>query len=181
MRARHAPVWLPGRVRRRQACNSSSASRISWGGFANGEIPYDAMRSSPNSAYMHPGASAAWDLLHAAALAEGFDLRGSGYRPASAGGHTAGNSNHGWGLAIDVSVLVPGSRYRSEDEAFASAEYRWLQANAAGFGFVNPDFARPVSLGGTGRGGWRGDQCCFLEPWHWEWTAFLTASFEGVR
>ena len=151
------------------------ASQISWGGFVNGQIPYDAMRYSPNSAYLHPGASAAWDQLYAAALAEGFDLRGSGYRPASAGGHTAGRSNHGWGLAIDVTVLVPGGKYATEDAAFASAEYRWLQANAAAYGFVNPDFARPVSLGGTGRGGWRGDRCCFLEPWHWEWTAFLTS------
>ena len=88
------------------------AAQISWGGFANGQIPYDAMRYSPHSAYMHPAASAAWDQLYAAALAEGFDLRGAGYRPASAGGHTAGNSNHGWGLAIDVSVLVPGAQLR---------------------------------------------------------------------
>ena len=151
-------------------------SRISWGGFINGQIPYDAMRYSPHSGYLHPGASAAWDQLYAAALAAGFDLSGSGYRPASAGGHTAGNSNHGWGLAIDVSVLVTGNRYATDDAAFASPEYQWLQANAAAYGFINPDFAKPVSLGGTGRGGWRGDQCCFLEAWHWEWAAFLTST-----
>ena len=152
------------------------ASQISWGGFVNGQIPYEAMRYSPHSAYMHPGASAAWDQLYAAALAEGFDLRGSGYRPASAGGHTAGRSNHGWGLAIDVSVLVPGNTYGTEDAAFASDEYVWLQANGPAYGFINPSFAKPVGLGGTGAGGWRGDQCCFLEPWHWEWTAFLSSS-----
>jgi hypothetical protein len=150
------------------------ASQISWGGYANGQIPYEAMRYSPHSGYLHPAASAAWDQLYAAALADGFDLTGSGYRPASAGGHTAGNSNHGWGLAIDVAVLVTGNRYPTDDTAFASPEYRWLQTHAATYGFVNPAFARPVSLGGTGRGGWRGDRCCFFEAWYWEWTAFLT-------
>jgi hypothetical protein len=133
------------------------------------------MRYSPHSTYLHPSASAAWDQLYAAALAAGYDLRGGGYRPASAGGHTAGNSNHGWGLAIDVTALVPGNRYPDEGAAFASPEYAWLQANAASYGWVNPSWARPVELGGNGRGGWRGDQCCFLEPWHWEWTAFLAA------
>ncbi|MEL6894391.1 MAG: hypothetical protein AAFP84_22565, partial [Actinomycetota bacterium] len=65
------------------------ASHISWGGYTNGQIPLDAMRYSPTSGYMHPAASAAWDQLHAAALADGHDLRGHGYRPASAGGATA--------------------------------------------------------------------------------------------
>ena len=152
------------------------ASRISWGGYANGRIPHEAMRYSPHSAYLHPAASAAWDQLHAAALAEGFDLRGNGYRPASAGGATAGRSNHGWGLAIDVSVLVPGNRYPTTDAAFASPEYQWLQANAATYGWINPVWAKPAELGGNGRGGHRGNQCCFLEPWHWEWAAFLAAA-----
>jgi hypothetical protein len=46
-------------------------------------------------------------------------------------------------------------------------------ANAGSFGFVIPAYALPKGLGcggtvGNGRGGWRGDRCCFLEPWHWE-------------
>jgi hypothetical protein len=157
------------------------AAQISWGGYLNGQIPYDAMRYSPHSGYMHPAASTAWDQLYAAALADGFDLRGAGYRPASAGGRTAGNSNHGWGLAIDVTALVPGNRYDTVDEAFASAEYRWLADNGPAFGYINPAFAKPVSLGGTGGGGWVGEECCFLEPWHWEWTAFLTATSSSVE
>jgi hypothetical protein len=75
-----------------------------------------------------------------------------------------------------VSALVPGNTYGTEDAAFGSAEYVWLQANGPAYGFINPSFAKPVALGGTGAGGWRGDQCCFLEPWHWEWTAFLSSS-----
>ena len=149
------------------------ASQISWGGYANGQIPLDAMRYSPNSNYMHPGASAAWDQLHAAALADGFDLRGNGYRPASTGGATSGNSNHGWGLAIDISILAVGTNQAAVDRAFASDAYVWLANNAPLYGFLNPAWAKPVSLGGTGTGGHIGDACCFLEPWHWEWAAFM--------
>lgn len=149
------------------------ASQISWGGYANGQIPLDAMRYSPNSNYMHPGASTAWDQLHAAALAEGFDLRGNGYRPAAAGGATSGNSNHGWGLAIDISVLAVGTNQAAVDAAFASDAYTWLMNNAPLYGFLNPHWAKPTHLGGTGTGGHIGDACCFLEPWHWEWAAFM--------
>ena len=125
------------------------ASNISWGGYANGQIPLDAMRYSPTSNYMHPSASAAWDQLHAAAAAEGYDLRGNGYRPASAGGATSGKSNHGWGLAIDIQVLVIDSTNpRAVDAAFASDEYTWLINNAPLYGFLNPAWAKPPALGG---------------------------------
>lgn len=152
------------------------ASNISWGGYANGQIPLDAMRYSPASNYMHPAASTAWDQLHAAAAAEGYDLRGNSYRPASVGGATAGRSNHGWGLAIDIQVLVIDSTNPAAvDRAFASDEYLWLVNNAPLYGFLNPAWAKPVSLGGNGNGGHVGNECCFLEPWHWEWAAFMNA------
>lgn len=154
--------------------NQLVASNISWGGYANGRIPLDAMRYSPTSNYMHPAASAAWDQLHAAAAAEGYDLRGNGYRPASAGGATSGKSNHGWGLAIDIQVLVIDSTNPvAVDATFGSDEYIWLGNNAPLYGFLNPAWAKPVSLGGNGNGGHVGDACCFLEPWHWEWAAFM--------
>lgn len=150
------------------------ASNISWGGYANGRIPLDAMRYSPTSNYMYPAASAAWDQLHAAAAAKGYDLRGNGYRPASAGGATSGNSNHGWGLAIDIQVLVIDSTNPAAvDAAFASDAYVWLANNAPLYGFLNPAWAKPPSLGGNGNGGHVGNACCFLEPWHWEWAAFM--------
>ena len=58
-----------------------------------------------------------------------------------------GTSVHGWGRAVDF-----------EDGAgeltFSSDGYRWLQANAARFGFFHPAWAEP---GGSSP-----------EPWHWE-------------
>ncbi len=72
-------------------------------------------------------------------LAEGYDLRGNGYRPAAAGGATSGKSNHGWGLAIDIQVLVIDSTNPAAvDAAFASDEYTWLVNNGPLYGFLNP-------------------------------------------
>ena len=153
-----ASYTAPAGVTSLQACS------ISWGGYQPGRIPTTAMRYSPHSGYMHPAASAAWDQLWNAANAAGLNLNGYSYRPASQSSG-ASCSNHNWGLAIDVSAMV-GPR-------FDTPEYEWLAANAASYGYANPDFARPVSLGGTGRGGWAGGTCCHLEPWHWEFVAFL--------
>ena len=52
-----------------------------------------------------------------------------------------GFSNHQSGLAVDIQV----------DNSFTSPVYRWLEANAARYGFVNTgkSFSQP-------------------EPWHWE-------------
>lgn len=60
----------------------------------------------------------------------------------------AGYSNHGWGRAVDFGTgrRVLGCR----DTAF-----RWLQENAARFGWVHPPWAE---CGRPSR-----------EPWHWEW------------
>ena len=59
-----------------------------------------------------------------------------------------GTSIHGWGRAVDF-----------EDGAgeltFGAAGYRWLQANAARFGFVHPAWAEPGQPG--------------AEAWHWEY------------
>lgn len=152
-----------------------AATAISWGGYRNGEIPLEAMRYSTHSGYLHAAASAAWDQLHAAALTDRIDLDGWGYRPVSSeGAATAGRSIHGWGLAIDINVLVTGQRYATVDDAFASPEYQWLTANAARWGWINPAWAKPVALGGNGHGGYVGDSAGNLEPWHWEWAAFLT-------
>ncbi len=154
---------------------SLGCSELTWGGYDNGRIPASAMRYRPPSGSLHPRASAAYDKLFAAAQAVGLDLSGYGYRPASAGGTTAGTSCHGLGLAIDITVLVVGRghRYRTADAAFASAEFTWLCANAHYFGWITPRWAIPAgmvcgSVLGTGTGGHAGDLCCFLEPWHLE-------------
>ena len=150
-----------------------NCATLRWGGYPNGEIPYSAMRYRPHSGYLHPDASASFDNLYAASRAVGLDVRGSGYRPASAGGATAGTSCHGLGLAIDVTPLVPGNRYPTTEAAFASAEFTWLCNNAESFGWITPRWAIPEgqlcgTVTGTGTGGHIGDRCCFLEPWHLE-------------
>jgi hypothetical protein len=124
--------------------------------------------------------------LYAAAQAAGLDLRGSGYRPASVGGNTAGKSCHGLGLAIDINVLVVGNRYRTADGAFASAEFTWLCNNAQAFGWITPRWAIPEgmvcgSIVGTGTGGNVGDRCCFLEPWHLEAAGTVAAHSDFLR
>jgi LAS superfamily LD-carboxypeptidase LdcB len=57
-----------------------------------------------------------------------------------------GTSNHGWALAVDLcgGINIGGS-----------AQWAWMVANAARFGFVQPDWASP--------GGEK------PEPWHWEY------------
>ena len=56
-----------------------------------------------------------------------------------------GSSEHGWGLAVDLSCGV---------QSFRSRQHAWLVANADEYGWFLPDWAR--------RGGSR------PEPWHWE-------------
>lgn len=58
-----------------------------------------------------------------------------------------GESNHGWGTAVDVGIG------RTDWE---SPVYRWLVAHAARFGWAHPAWARPD--GST------------PEAWHWEYT-----------
>lgn len=144
-----------------------------WGGYRNGHIPYQAMRYSPVSGYLHTAASQSFDQLYAAAQAAGFDLRGSGYRPFDQGAETAGRSCHGSAMAVDVDVLVTGHRYATADEGFASAEFAWLCANAERYGWVVPRYVMPTGMRcggvvGNGVGGCVGERCGIMEPWHVE-------------
>ena len=54
------------------------------------------------------------------------------------------SSNHGWGLAADISV-----------GDFGSSTYNWLKANAHKYGYVHPEWAEP-----------NGSK---PEAWHWEY------------
>ena len=71
----------------------------------------------------------------------------AGRGPAAAPAAIPGESNHGWGLAID---------FASNINKFSSAEHKWMKANAGKFGFSHPYWAR--------QGGGRD------EAWHWEYT-----------
>jgi hypothetical protein len=59
-----------------------------------------------------------------------------------------GTSNHGWGLAVDLSDPISGG---------ASPEYVWLRVHGPDYGWDNPSWAR---LGGSKP-----------EPWHFEFFA----------
>jgi D-alanyl-D-alanine carboxypeptidase len=58
-----------------------------------------------------------------------------------------GYSEHGWGLAVDLSCGV---------QSFRTRQHAWLVANASDHGWFLPDWAQ--------RGGTR------PEPWHWEYS-----------
>ncbi len=59
---------------------------------------------------------------------------------------TPGRSQHGWGLALDLGCGVQG---------FGTEPHRWMELNAAQFGWVHPAWAQ--------QGGSK------PEPWHWEY------------
>jgi LAS superfamily LD-carboxypeptidase LdcB len=59
-----------------------------------------------------------------------------------------GNSNHGWGRAVDIKVA--GRLLTCDSEAF-----HWLQDNAHLYGWVHP--------------GWAACGENKQEAWHWEW------------
>lgn len=65
--------------------------------------------------------------------------------PGYASASTPGQSNHGWGQAIDFGSGV--------NTSLTSAEHRWMRANAPRFGWTHPAWARKRP---------------YLEPWHWE-------------
>jgi hypothetical protein len=136
-----------------------------WGGFSNGRIPASLLRPVTQSGppmLARADAAAFFDALAAAFFAEfGHELRvneafrsydrqvylRTGYLNREPGFNiaaVAGYSIHGWALAFDVNVY-----------SFASAEYKWLKANAGRFGFDNV------------RGSYD------REPWHWEFSNVL--------
>lgn len=141
----------------------AAADRDALSGYQNGRIPESALcRAGGNGPLLQCGAARAYEVLDAAFTAvNGHPIcGGGGYRSyadqvslyAQKPGLAAkpGTSNHGWGLAVDL--CAPGGGNLS----FGSADYRWLSANASGYGWVNPPWAQP----GKGR----------EEPWHWEYT-----------
>lgn len=158
--------------------NQLKSAESAWGGYQNGYVPQSALRYSKNTGMMHPVAGQAWDELCVEAEKAGLDLRGSSYRDIAGqdklkdgmGVKIPGTSNHGWGLAIDVTVLVPSQsgRYPSSDNTkmYSTPEYQWLKQNAYLFGFGNPSWGQ--------QGGSK------PEAWHWEFLAFPNFKNGGV-
>lgn len=72
---------------------------------------------------------------------------------------TPSRSNHGWGRAVDFEV-------RGRTMGCGDAAFRWLQENAADFGWIHPDWAqcnRPSR-----------------EPWHWEYGGLQLLPFPSL-
>lgn len=137
----------------------------SWNGLENGKIPDDklvALSFSPEDK-MHKQAAEAMEAMNKAYQSETGSSLGinEAYRDCDTqiAYATPGNpryknglakpappcsSNHGWGLAADISV-----------GDFGSSVYNWLSANAHKYGFVHPAWAEP--------GGKK------PEAWHWEY------------
>lgn len=150
----------PGPVRR---CNGvqlrSGVAAGAWGGYPNGLIPTSALcpigvgshRLRCDAAQTYGGMSGAFATQFGRPICITDSYRTFGQqidlyarKPALAA--VPGTSNHGWGLAIDLCGGI---------ESFGTAQWAWMAANAASFGWVHPPWARP-------RGGRE-------EPWHWEY------------
>ena len=130
-----------------------------WGGYPNGLIPPSAMcplgvaghslRCDAAAAYRAMSTAFAVAFGAPICITDSYRTYSSqvqlyGRKPALAA--VPGTSNHGWGLAVDLCGSI---------ERFGTAQYNWMKANSARFGFLHPDWAEP----GNGR----------EEPWHWEY------------
>jgi len=72
---------------------------------------------------------------------------------------TPSRSNHGWGRAVDFEV-------RGRTMGCGDAAFRWLQENAADYGWIHPDWAQCN----------RPDR----EPWHWEYGGLQLLPFPSL-
>ena len=130
-----------------------------WGSWSNGEIPGEALcRLGVHRHALRCDAAASYGQLDAAFTAAfgtplcitdsyrslASQVSAFARKPGLAA--VPGTSNHGWALAVDLcgGIHVTGS-----------PQWTWMTANAARFGFVQPDWAAP--------GGEK------PEPWHWEY------------
>ncbi|WP_159796660.1 M15 family metallopeptidase [Puerhibacterium puerhi] len=130
-----------------------------WGGFSNGQIPAAQLKPIPwaPGELLRTDAADALIALNNAyraqfgtniAITDSYRSYAEQVATKNAKGHlaaTPGYSNHGWALALDLSGGI--NNYDTDT-------HRWMQSNAARFGWINPDWAQ--------RGGRK------EEPWHWE-------------
>lgn len=126
---------------------------LAWGGYENGRVPADRLTSVGDRHLLEAGAAEAYLGMREEAKAHGVHLditdsyrsydeqvdlqRRKGHLVATA---EPGTSVHGWGKAVDLAVPDPVRV--------------WLEDNAAGFGWINPEWAQRPGKS--------------FEPWHWE-------------
>lgn len=137
-----------------------------WGGFRNGEIPTSRLCSpaTSNRHYFRCDAAEAFNQMNNAFRAAfGRNLAiTSTYRtyaqqvalkaqkPVLAA--TPGTSNHGWGLAVDLSGGI---------QTFGSPEHNWMRSHANTYGFFHPRWAQ---ISGS-----------LPEAWHWEYAGVVAS------
>jgi LAS superfamily LD-carboxypeptidase LdcB len=130
------------------------------GAHANGRLPDDVLCTVPGGsgerlradaalAFVRLAAAYQAELGEAICLTDGYRTLGEQQvlrrsKPRFAA--RPGTSEHGWGVAVDLSCGV---------QSFRSAQHAWMVSNAALHGWFLPDWAQ--------RGGSR------PEPWHWEY------------
>lgn len=130
-------------------------------GYANGRLPDAVLCQLPGGAAERLRADAAVSFVHlAASYQEAFGepiCMTDGYRPLAEQQQLRrtkprfaarpGYSEHGWGLAVDLSCGV---------QSFRTDRHAWMVTNAGSHGWFLPQWAQ--------RGGAR------PEPWHWEFS-----------
>jgi cell wall-associated NlpC family hydrolase len=130
-----------------------------WGGYPNGLIPPSALceigvgehrlRCDAAAAYRAMSAAFAGTFGTPVCITDsyrGYDSQVTLYGEKPALAAVPGTSNHGWGLAVDLCGGI---------DAYGTAQYAWMVANAGRFGWLHPTWADQ----GNGR----------EEPWHWEY------------
>lgn len=162
-----------------QGTRSLASTSCVWGGYENGKIPHSAMKWIDHAGLGHPVAVQAFREMYDAAVLAGFDLSANCYRSYEQQAANAdnpafvsvpGTSIHGWGLAFDISNLVPNPKISKKypnytnDQMYETPEYKWLEANAWIYGFGTPT----------------GKNANHEEAWHWEFFAFQNFKNGGV-
>jgi hypothetical protein len=132
-----------------------------WGGHSNGYIPLSALTPlSWSGLRLRSDAAAAFEQLNVLFRARfgmnivvtdayrdyATQVRLKAEKPTLAA--TPGTSNHGWAMAVDLGGTI--------DDDYENDQYKWMDATAPAFGWVNPGWARP------------GPAFEKREPWHWE-------------
>jgi hypothetical protein len=135
------------------------AATPAWGGWANGQIPAEALCEIGVASHaLRCDAAASYRQLSAAYQAafgtpmcitdsyRSLSAQVAAFYAKPALAAVPGTSNHGWALAVDLcgGINVAGT-----------PQWTWMTQNAGRFGFVQPTWAGP--------GGEK------PEPWHWEY------------
>ena len=154
--------------------------------ITNGQLPANVLGKTSNGVVIMIDAIEDLNKL-AAAFQSQFNepLKYSGYRPYNIqikayedpkkilkdGSHLAarpGTSNHGWGLAIDISTNQVG--YNTKPSFDSNPKYKWLFNNAAKYNWYHPRWAQEPDGWPQVKKASRGEKGSKPESWHWEWS-----------